>query len=115
MHPIEFIINSEYIELCNLLKLVGLADSGGRGKTMVGEGIVSVDGVTELRKTAKIRAGQQVECECQQVLVIQGEITRTASKPIKPLKTIKHSSNSKTKRAVSSPFDLKSKTKRPKK
>ena len=50
----------DYVELCNLLKLVGLADSGGRGKTMVAEGIVKVDGVIELRKTAKIRAGQKV-------------------------------------------------------
>ncbi|MEY4928853.1 MAG: hypothetical protein RL279_592, partial [Pseudomonadota bacterium] len=34
----QFDLSSEYIELCNLLKLVGLADSGGRGKTMVAEG-----------------------------------------------------------------------------
>jgi len=29
---------------------------------MVAEGIVTVDGETERRKTAKIRAGQVVEC-----------------------------------------------------
>lgn len=51
---------SAYIELCNLLKMVGLADSGGRGKAMVAEGLVKVDGATELRKTAKIRSGQRV-------------------------------------------------------
>ncbi|MGZ8258350.1 MAG: RNA-binding S4 domain-containing protein [Methylotenera sp.] len=63
MQTVEFNINTEYVELCNLLKLVGLADSGGRGKTMVAEGLVSVDGHIELRKTAKIRAGQIVRCQ----------------------------------------------------
>ncbi|BCM25270.1 RNA-binding S4 domain-containing protein [Methyloradius palustris] len=58
---IEFELRNEYVELCNLLKLVGLADSGGRGKVMVAEGLVKVDGVLETRKTAKIRAGQIVE------------------------------------------------------
>ena len=59
---IEFQINGEYVELCNLLKLVGLAESGGRGKALVAEGAVKVDGQPESRKTAKIRAGQVVEC-----------------------------------------------------
>ena len=62
MQTIEFNLTGEYIELCNLLKLTGLADSGGRGKAMVAEGLVKVDGQTESRKTAKIRAGQKVEC-----------------------------------------------------
>ncbi|MCF8186626.1 MAG: RNA-binding S4 domain-containing protein [Sulfuritalea sp.] len=58
---LSFELSTEYIELCNLLKLVGLADSGGRGKTMVAEGLVQVDGVLESRKTAKIRRGQTVQ------------------------------------------------------
>ena len=57
---IQFELTTEYVELCNLLKLVGLADSGGRGKTMVAEGLVKVDGLIESRKTAKIRHGQTV-------------------------------------------------------
>jgi ribosome-associated protein len=63
MKEIEFVINTDYIELCNLLKLVDLAESGGRGKAMVAEGLVKVDGQLELRKTAKIKAGQIVECQ----------------------------------------------------
>lgn len=63
MQTVEFNLNTEYVELCNLLKLVGLADSGGRGKTMVAEGLVSVDGLIEYRKTAKIRVGQIVQCQ----------------------------------------------------
>ncbi|HEY8119220.1 MAG TPA: RNA-binding S4 domain-containing protein [Methylophilaceae bacterium] len=62
MQSIEFNLRGEYVELCNLLKLTGLADSGGRGKIMVAEGLVKVDGQVENRKTAKIRAGQVVEC-----------------------------------------------------
>jgi len=71
MQNVEFnIINADYVELCNLLKLVGLADSGGRGKTMVAEGLVKVDGLLELRKTAKIRVGQVVECEGTHIHVL---------------------------------------------
>jgi ribosome-associated protein len=57
-----FQLTQDYIELCNLLKMVGLADSGGQGKALVAQGEVRVDGQPESRKTAKIRAGQTVEC-----------------------------------------------------
>ena len=60
MQPIEFQLNGEYVELNQLLKMVGLCDRGGAGKVMVAEGVVSVDGLLELRKTAKIRAGAVV-------------------------------------------------------
>jgi len=66
---IEFQLTGEYVELCNLLKLVGLADSGGHGKVLVAQGTVSVDGQPESRKTAKIRAGQHVECLGNTILV----------------------------------------------
>lgn len=62
MQTVDFPLNGEHIELCNLLKLTGVADSGGRGKAMVAAGEVRVDGRPESRKTAKIRAGQVVEC-----------------------------------------------------
>lgn len=60
MQEIEFILNGEFVELNQLLKLAGLCDSGGAGKQIVASGDVSVDGQQELRKTAKIRAGQMV-------------------------------------------------------
>lgn len=65
-----FKLNSEYIALCNLLKTEGIAESGGQGKAFVAEGIVLVDGQIELRKTAKIRAGQTVECLGQKISVV---------------------------------------------
>lgn len=60
MQKVTFDLAGEFIELNQLLKLVGLCDSGGAGKNMVASGAVSVDGKQELRKTAKIRAGQTV-------------------------------------------------------
>ncbi|MFM6989393.1 MAG: RNA-binding S4 domain-containing protein [Arenimonas sp.] len=60
MQRVRFSLDGEYVELNQLLKLVGLCGSGGIGKQIVASGEVSVDGVQELRKTAKIRAGQVV-------------------------------------------------------
>ncbi|CAH1904900.1 Ribosome-associated protein [Candidatus Nitrotoga sp. HW29] len=60
MQQFEFKLNGEFIELNQLLKMVGVCDSGGAGKALVAEGVVSVDGHVELRKTCKIRAGSMV-------------------------------------------------------
>jgi ribosome-associated protein len=60
MQQLEFQLQGEYVELNQLLKLVGICDSGGAGKMMVARGDVSVDGKVELRKTCKIRSGQVV-------------------------------------------------------
>jgi ribosome-associated protein len=57
---IDFQLRGEFVELNQLLKLAGVCDSGGAGKALVAEGLVSVDGQVESRKTAKIRAGQVV-------------------------------------------------------
>lgn len=72
MDTIQFELRGEFIELCNLLKLAGIANSGGQGKMMVSDGIVEVDGAIETRKTAKIRAGQVVECLGQKISVVNG-------------------------------------------
>ena len=62
MNRVDFRLRGEFVELCDLLKLAGVADSGGQGKALVASGAVRVDGHPESRKTAKIRAGQVVEC-----------------------------------------------------
>jgi ribosome-associated protein len=67
---VEFQLRGEHIALCDLLKLTGIADSGGQGKQMVAEGMVKVDGQVELRKTAKIRAGQVVACGDQRIRIL---------------------------------------------
>jgi ribosome-associated protein len=65
----EFQLKGEHVRLCDLLKLAGVAESGAQAKHMVAEGLVSVDGAPESRKTAKIRAGQAVECRGVRVTV----------------------------------------------
>ncbi|WP_321866094.1 RNA-binding S4 domain-containing protein [Paraburkholderia tropica] len=60
MPNLDFTLTGDYVELHNLLKITGLADSGGSAKQIVSSGAVKVDGEVELRKTCKIRAGQSV-------------------------------------------------------
>jgi ribosome-associated protein len=72
MPAIRFPLQGDYIELNQLLKVAGICDSGGAGKMLVAEGLVTVDGEIESRKTAKIRAGQVVECAGQRIEVVGG-------------------------------------------
>lgn len=72
MQTIQFPLHGEYVELNQLLKLVGICDSGGAGKAIVASGEVSVDGRQELRKTAKIRAGQVVTLGAIRITVSMG-------------------------------------------
>lgn len=60
MQHIHFELRGEFITLDALLKATGLASSGGAAKAMVANGLVQVDGQTELRKTCKIRVAQVV-------------------------------------------------------
>ncbi len=60
MQILDFELDREHVELNQLLKLIGVVDSGGAGKALVASGAVRVDGAVELRKTCKIRDGQVV-------------------------------------------------------
>jgi ribosome-associated protein len=60
MQLLNFELRGEFITLDRLLKATGIAPSGGAAKAMVADGLVQVDGRDELRKTAKLRAGQVV-------------------------------------------------------
>jgi len=67
---IEFDLDEhDYIELHSLLKVTGLCESGGIAKLLIADGLVRVDGETELRKRCKIRTGQTVEFNDQQIVV----------------------------------------------
>ena len=59
----------EFVELCNLLKLLGLCSSGGTAKLAIAEGRVTVDGQVELRKRCKLRSGQVVGFAERQITV----------------------------------------------
>ena len=60
----------EYIELCNLLKVLGWCGSGGEAKIRIDSGEATVDGNVELRKRCKIRAGQRVNFDGEEVTVV---------------------------------------------
>ena len=53
-------VRGDYIQLDQLLKTTGLCHSGGFSHAEIEGGKVSVDGVVETRKRAKLRPGQQV-------------------------------------------------------
>lgn len=59
-------LTEEYIELYKLIKFLDLVDSGADAKMIVADGHVVRNGEVEMRKRAKIRAGD--------VLVI-GDVT----------------------------------------
>jgi ribosome-associated protein len=77
MQKLTFELNAEFVEINQLLKLSGLVDSGGAGKNLVASGVVSVDGKKELRKTAKIRAGQVVSVGDVRITVTAGNGSAT--------------------------------------
>jgi ribosome-associated protein len=74
MKNIKIEIRTEFIRLCDLLKLADLAESGAGGKHLVAQGLVTVDGQAESRKTAKIRAGQIVACNDVHITVAIAEL-----------------------------------------
>lgn len=55
-----FAVKGDYIQLDQLLKVVGWVSSGGEAHAAVEAGRVRVDGKVESRKRAKLRVGQKV-------------------------------------------------------
>ena len=70
MNSIEFPLDREHVQLNQLLKLTGLCTSGGAGKAMVAAGGITVDGVAESRKTAKLKVGQVVRCGDTEIRIV---------------------------------------------
>lgn len=59
----EFKIKGEYIELIQLLKAEGIAQTGGHAKMIVDDGVVFRNGEVETRKRAKLVAGDVIEID----------------------------------------------------
>jgi ribosome-associated protein len=77
MQSMIFHLDRGHVALNDLLKLTGVAGSGGEGKALVASGAVAVDGVVEMRKTAKIRGGQRVRVGDFEI-VVQDDAARRA-------------------------------------
>ena len=58
---ITFKIEGPYIELIQLLKAEGIAQTGGHAKFIVDEGEVVRNGDVEMRKRAKLVIGDRIE------------------------------------------------------
>ena len=66
----EFALNNhDYIELNNLLKVMGLCQTGGMAKAAIAEGVVKVNDIVELRKRCKLRKGDKIEFEGHEIIV----------------------------------------------
>ena len=59
----EFKIEGKYIELIQLLKVQGIAQTGGHAKLIVEEGVVYRNGEIEMRKRAKLIPGDQIKLD----------------------------------------------------
>jgi len=70
VEQINFTIEGEYIELIQLLKVIGVAQTGGHAKFIVDEGEVFRNGEVELRKRAKLVAGDRIELEGIQIFLV---------------------------------------------
>lgn len=66
----EFKLDNEYIELIKLLKACGIAETGGMAKQMVEEGLVKCNGMVEDRKRLKVKKGDLVEFEGDQIHIV---------------------------------------------
>jgi ribosome-associated protein len=67
----EYAIHNEFIQLNQLLKLLGWAENGAEANAMIDEGLVQVNGVKELRKRNKIYPGMRVQLDNNSILVVK--------------------------------------------
>jgi ribosome-associated protein len=58
-------LTTEFIKLDALLKVAGVADSGGQAKHLIQEGLVTVNGQLSKQRGKKIRPGDVVEVRVQ--------------------------------------------------
>ncbi len=70
MIKIPLAAGKPHIELCDLLKIANLCESGGMAKQQIAAGEVTVDGVVDTRKRAKIKQGQIVKFQGQTITIV---------------------------------------------
>ena len=66
-------ITTEFIKLDSLLKFAGLVMTGGEAKEVVQEGYVSVNGEVCLMRGKKIRPGDTISFDGEELEVVAGE------------------------------------------
>lgn len=66
----EFQLSKDYIELIKLLKIMGIAETGGMAKNLVEDEQVYCNGAVETRKRLKVRKGDKVRVADVEINVI---------------------------------------------
>ena len=64
-------IDTEFIKLDSLLKLAGIAQTGGMAKNIVKDGMVKVNGEVDQRRGRKVYVGDVITFEGQEIKVIK--------------------------------------------
>ena len=67
--PLEIAIRDETIRLGQLLKLAGLAETGGHARELIQDGEVRVNGDIELRRGRQLRRDDLVEVGDERVRI----------------------------------------------
>lgn len=65
-----FTLKEDHIELLKILKLLGIAETGGQAKIMTEQGQVMRNGVPEFRKRAKLVAGDKIEVLGKTIIIV---------------------------------------------
>lgn len=65
----ELKAGSEFIELIKLLKVEGVAQTGGHGKILIESGEIIVNGEVEQRKRKKLYPGDSVQVEGLEIII----------------------------------------------
>ena len=68
--PRDIEIRGDTIRLGQLLKLAGIADSGGEARALVERGVVRVNGEVETRRGRQLHPGDEIAAEGESVRVV---------------------------------------------
>lgn len=65
-----FQLKGEFIQLIQLLKVMNWVEHGAMAQMVVEEGLVKYNGTVDYRKRLKVRVGDRVEFDGQEVAVV---------------------------------------------
>ena len=65
----DIVIKDEFIKLGQALKLAGLVENGAAAKEVITEGLVKVNGETDLRRGRKCVPGDLIDFQGKQVRI----------------------------------------------
>ncbi|BBN80128.1 hypothetical protein PA25_01130 [Pseudoalteromonas sp. A25] len=83
--PLEYIeieLEEEPIELCNLLKVLDLAETGGQAKMLISEGYVAVNHELCTVKRKKLYAGDTLEFDGEHYQLTLAQGVKPAERPV---------------------------------